>query len=63
MTSHMKTKAAFALLGLAVLGGCVQVSAPEKPIQISLDINIRQEVIVRLTEDVEALRREQPGVF
>ncbi len=46
-----------------VLGGCVQVSAPEKPIEINLNINIRQEVVVRLTEDVRALRQREPGVF
>ena len=45
------------------LGGCVQVSAPERPIEINLNINIRQEVVVRLTEDVRDLRQREPGVF
>jgi len=47
----------------ALLAGCVQVSAPEKPIEINLNINIRQEVIVRLQEDVRDLIQENPGVF
>ena len=48
---------------LAGLTGCVQVSAPEKPIEINLNINIRQEVVVRLQQDVRELIKENPGVF
>jgi hypothetical protein len=48
---------------LPVLGGCVQVSAPDKPIEINLNINIRQEVVVRLQQDVKDLIQENPGVF
>ena len=44
-------------------GGCVQVSAPDKPIEINLNINIRQEVVVRLQQDVKDLIQENPGVF
>ena len=43
--------------------GCVQVSAPEKPIEINLNINIRQEVVVRLQQDVRDLIDKNPGVF
>lgn len=48
---------------LLALGGCVQVSAPDKPIEINLNINIRQEVVVRLQQDVKDLIKENPGVF
>lgn len=51
------------LLFLPMLTGCVQVSAPDRPIEINLNINIRQEVVVRLTEDVRELRQKEPGVF
>ena len=44
-------------------GGCVQVSAPDKPIEINLNINIRQEVVVRLQQDVKELIDKNPGVF
>jgi hypothetical protein len=47
----------------APLPGCVQVSAPDKPIEINLNINIRQEVVVRLQKDVQELIQENPGVF
>lgn len=48
---------------LLPLGGCVQVTAPERPIEINLNINIRQEVVVRLQEDVRELIQQNPGVF
>ena len=52
-----------ALAALPSLAGCVQVTAPERPIEINLNINIRQEVVVRLQEDVRELIRDNPGVF
>ncbi|MEO6360730.1 MAG: YnbE family lipoprotein, partial [Sphingomicrobium sp.] len=37
------------------LGGCISVKTPEKPIEINLNVTIRQEVLVRLQRDVEQL--------
>ena len=56
-------KALAAATFLLPLQGCVQVSAPERPIEINLNIYIRQEVVVRLQEDVRELIQENPGVF
>lgn len=47
----------------APLAGCVTVKAPEKPIEINLTVDIRQEVLVRLQEDVEQIIRENPDAF
>ena len=47
----------------ASLAGCVQVAAPERPIEINLNINIRQEVVVRLQQDAQELIQNNPGVF
>jgi len=47
----------------ALLGGCVKLEAPDKPIEINLNVNIRQEVIVRLEKDVQDLIKKNPGVF
>ncbi|HEY0113100.1 MAG TPA: YnbE family lipoprotein [Allosphingosinicella sp.] len=58
---RLKLLLALPLFGL--LAGCVQVSAPEEPIEINLNINIRQEVVVRLQEDVRDLIKKNPGVF
>ena len=52
-----------ATLGPVGLSGCVQVTAPDRPIEINLNINIRQEVVVRLQEDVRELIQQNPGVF
>lgn len=47
-------------LGSILLGACVQVSAPDRPIEVNLNINIRQEVVVRLQQDArELIEREQ----
>ncbi len=56
-------RSALAAAAIGVLPGCVQVAAPEKPIEINLNINIRQEVVVRLQEDVRDLIKKNPGVF
>lgn len=52
-----------ALMSVLPAAGCVQVSAPDKPIEINLNINIRQEVVVRLQQDVKQLIQQNPGVF
>lgn len=45
------------------LSGCVNVSAPDKPIVIELNINIRQEVIYRLAADAANTIEENPEIF
>lgn len=45
------------------LAGCVTVESPDKPIEINLNVDIRQEVLVRLQDDVEQLIRENPQAF
>jgi len=60
--TRVRLGAATAFLAVS-LGGCVQVSAPDKPIEINLNINIRQEVVVRLQQDVRELIQKNPGVF
>jgi len=56
-------RALAAAAALAPLAGCVEVTAPDRPIEINLNINIRQEVVVRLQEDVRELIQQNPGVF
>jgi len=50
-------------LAPAALSGCVQVTAPDRPIEINLNINIRQEVVVRLRDDARELIESERGVF
>ena len=44
-------------------GGCVNVSAPDKPIVINLNISITQEVVYRLDGEAKALIQQNPGIF
>ena len=42
---------------------CISVKAPDKPIEINLNVTIRQEVLVRLQRDVEQLINQNPQAF
>ena len=50
--------------GLALAsGGCINVSAPDKPIEINLNINVTQEVVYRLDGEAKSLIQQNPGIF
>ena len=55
------------LVGLAPVAfgaaSCVQVSAPDKPIEINLNVNIKQEVVVKIQREAEDLVKKNPGIF
>jgi hypothetical protein len=53
---------AAAVLGLP-LTACISVSPPDKPIEINLNVDIRQEVLVRLQEDAQQLIQQNPQAF
>ena len=61
MTTKFKhiTRIAGASLALP-LASCVTVKAPDKPIEINLNVAIKQEVVVRLQRDVEQLINQNP---
>jgi hypothetical protein len=58
-------KLLFLLLPVAAasLSGCVNVRTPEKPIEINLNVAIRQEVLVRMQRDVDTLIDQNPQAF
>ena len=47
----------------AGLGGCINIAAPDQPIVIELNVNIRQEVIYRLAEDAANTIDENADIF
>ena len=63
--SHQTRKRALAMVmsGAIALSGCVSVNAPDKPIVIELNINIKQEVIYRLAADAGKTIDENAGAF
>ena len=64
MTRMMvRAVAASGLVGAGLLGGCVNVSAPDKPIVINLNISITQEVVYRLDGEAKTLIQQNPGIF
>lgn len=54
---------AMVMTAAAALAGCISVNAPDKPIVIELNINIKQEVIYRLAEDVKQNIEANPDIF
>ncbi len=48
---------------VAACGGCVRVQAPDKPIEINLNVKITQEVIVSLKKEASDLITSNPDLF
>ena len=48
---------------IAASTACVNVSAPDKPIVINLNINVTQEVVYRLDGEAKSLIQQNPGIF
>ena len=46
-----------------MLAGCISVEAPDGPIVIELNINIRSEVIYQLAEDTAETIEENADIF
>ena len=53
------------LVGIAALGACatVKVQAPDKPIEINLNVKIEQEIRVKLEREIEDLISDNPDIF
>ena len=51
------------IVGASALAGCVQIDTPDKPIEINLNINIRQEVVYRLDGDAKKLIEQNSEIF
>ena len=61
----MKSTLRLALL-MALLAGCsptVKVEAPEKPIEINLNVKIEHEIRLQVDKDLEGLFEEDSEVF
>ncbi len=50
---------------VALLAACatVKVQAPDKPIEINLNVKIEQEVRIKLDREVEELISQNPDIF
>lgn len=54
---------AVSLAATMPLAGCITVKAPSKPIEVNLNVDIRQEVVVRLQQDVQQMIQKNPQAF
>jgi hypothetical protein len=63
MKRNMVGRAALGALMASSVGGCIQVTAPDKPIEINLNVKVQQEVIVRLQQDAKELIQNNPELF
>lgn len=69
MTSIGQTRAAglasYCAAGAFALVGCVtaKIEAPDKPIEINLNVKIDQEVRIKLDKEVEDLIANNPDIF
>lgn len=56
-------KRAAIVIVFGTLGGCINIAAPDKPIEINLNINVKQEVVVKLQKDADDLIANNPELF
>lgn len=67
--SRIKMKNASALaLAVSLLGAIsacatVKVQAPDKPIEINMNINIKQEVLIKIDQEIADLIANNPDIF
>ncbi len=63
LTNRMDSAIRRNMIIIATLSGCVQVTAPDKPIVINLNIAIRQEILYKLAAASEKVIEENPEIF
>lgn len=63
MVRTAATKGLILIAGAMTVTGCISVNAPDKPIVIELNINIKQEVVYRLAADAGNTIKDNPNIF
>ena len=56
-------RGALAAGAVAILGGCININAPQEAIVIELNVNIQAEVVYRLAEDAGNAIEENADIF
>jgi hypothetical protein len=56
-------KLAIATAMMMPSSGCITVKPPDKPIEVNLNVDIKQEVLVRLQQDVQQMIEKNPQAF
>jgi hypothetical protein len=67
MTQAKRSKTRGSAIAVALLSvplsSCITVRPPDKPIEINLNVDISQEVLVRMQQDVQQLINQNPEAF
>lgn len=63
MVRAARAKGLMLIAGAMTLTGCISVNAPDKPIVIELNINVKQDVVYRLAADAGNTVKDNPGIF
>jgi YnbE-like lipoprotein len=61
--SRRTARLAITIASAVALNGCITVKAPDKPIDVNLNVNISQQVVVRLASDVQQMIQQNPQAF
>ena len=62
----MRFSLAITIAVIFLLGGCaptVKVEAPDKPIEINLNVKIEHEIRIKVEKDIDELLSENEGLF
>lgn len=62
----MSLRAVLLMVAWLPLTGCVpriEVAAPKEPITINMNVKIEHEIHIKVDKDVEALLKNQSGLF
>jgi len=62
-TSSLMIAIPFLLTAMAACTPTVQLQAPDKPIEINLNINIEQHIKVEIQKDVQQAITKNPNIF
>lgn len=61
MRAHLLSAFGAAMFAAACIP--VQIQAPDRPIEVNLNVNIRQEVVVRLEQEAREMIEQNPDLF
>jgi hypothetical protein len=63
MRAHLRLVSGLAAVASAAACIPVQIQAPDKPIEINLNVTIHQEVVVRLQQDAQQFLQQHQDLY
>lgn len=61
--SRFAWMAGLPLLALMACSPTVKLQAPDKPIEINMNVNIKHEILLKVEKDVQQLFQSDKGLF